>query len=200
VSGYGTGACISVASRSSGPALLTYFLTHLLYLLTYFLGLPLDARPRSDARGARASQVAACAAAPPAAVCGCRREARVHLRAQPVLLDVENHQSSAGMAPSRLHQRRRMPGAAPSSGQPRPVSLVGRAHRSYWACFRHRCIGNHSFGCFVFEGFPHIWIANGCRGVFACHAGSSASPVTQQCGRAGNNNEKLNVCPCEGEV
>ena len=65
---------------------------------------------------------------------------------------------------------------------------------------RSRCIGNHSFGCFVFGGLPHIWIANGCRGIFACHAASSASPVTQQCGRAGNNNEKLNVCPCEGEV
>ena len=63
---------------------------------------------------------------------------------------------------------------------------------------RSRCVGNHSFGCFVFEGFPHIWIANGCRGVFACRA-DGVNPVSQRCGRAGINNEKLNVCACEGE-
>lgn len=81
-----------------------------------------------------------------------------------------------------------------------PAAVCGSVVKQESTFARSRCIGNHSFGCFVFEGFPHIWIANGCRGVFACHAGSSASPVTQQCGRAGNNNEKLNVCPCEGEV
>eukprot|EP00964_Phaeocystis_antarctica_P147389 scaffold113962_cov69-Phaeocystis_antarctica.AAC.1 len=31
------------------------------------------------------------------------------------------------MAPSRLHQRQRMPGAAPRCGQPQPRSLSGRA-------------------------------------------------------------------------
>lgn len=36
------------------------------------------------------------------------------------------HQGSARMAPSMLHQRQRMPGAAPRSVQPRPVSRLGR--------------------------------------------------------------------------
>ena len=58
-----------------------------------------------------------------------------------------------------------------------------------------RCLANYSFGCFLFERTPHIWIANGCRGVFRCGGGSR-----QRCGRAGNNNEKLNVCRCEGDT
>ena len=102
-------------------------------------------------------------------------------------------EARGGASPSPLLPLTQPP---PRASQP----LVGRAGRPGRACSRHRCIGNHSFGCFVFGGLPHIWIANGCRGIFACHAASSASPVTQQCGRAGNNNEKLNVCPCEGEL
>jgi hypothetical protein len=41
-------------------------------------------------------------------------------------------------APSRLHRRQRMPGAAPSSVPPRPLSRLGRPYR---ACFPHhrRC-------------------------------------------------------------
>eukprot|EP00964_Phaeocystis_antarctica_P074714 scaffold46001_cov36-Phaeocystis_antarctica.AAC.2 len=70
----GTGTCISVIPSNT----------------TYLPGLPLDAGPRSDAGGAPASEVAPCAAAPHAAVRGCRREARVHLRAQPVHRYVEN--------------------------------------------------------------------------------------------------------------
>lgn len=34
-----------------------------------------------------------------------------------------------------------MPGAAPRSGQPRPISLWGRACRPYRRCFRHRWSG-----------------------------------------------------------
>ena len=42
---------------------------------------------------------------------------------------VENsaQQGSARVAPSRLHQRQRVPGPAPRCGQPRPISLLGRA-------------------------------------------------------------------------
>ena len=36
------------------------------------------------------------------------------------------HQGSARVAPRRLHQRQRLPGAAPRSVQPRPVSRLGR--------------------------------------------------------------------------
>eukprot|EP00964_Phaeocystis_antarctica_P052832 scaffold30961_cov36-Phaeocystis_antarctica.AAC.1 len=41
--------------------------------------------------------------------------------------------------PSRLHQRQRMPGLAPRCGQPRPISLLGRAGRPDPSCFF--CIG-----------------------------------------------------------
>eukprot|EP00964_Phaeocystis_antarctica_P100098 scaffold65807_cov60-Phaeocystis_antarctica.AAC.1 len=34
------------------------------------------------------------------------------------------------MAPSRLHQHQRMPGAAPRCGQPRPIRLLGRSRRA----------------------------------------------------------------------
>ena len=37
------------------------------------------------------------------------------------------HQGLARMAPSILHQRHKVPGAASRSGQPRPISLLGRA-------------------------------------------------------------------------
>ena len=163
--------------------------------------------------------MAPCAAAPHAAVRGGPRQAGVHLRAQPASTAMSREttgQRSASMASVRpawrragcsLAPREARGGASPSPllplTQPPPRAsqpLVGRAGRPDRACSRHRCIGNHSFGCFVFGGLPHIWIANGCRGIFACHAASSASPVTQQCGREGNNNEKLNVCPCEGEL
>eukprot|EP00964_Phaeocystis_antarctica_P049139 scaffold28462_cov48-Phaeocystis_antarctica.AAC.1 len=43
------------------------------------------------------------------------------------------------MAPSRRHQHQgKCPGAARRCGQPRPLSLLGRAGRSSRACFRHR--------------------------------------------------------------
>eukprot|EP00964_Phaeocystis_antarctica_P145011 scaffold110937_cov36-Phaeocystis_antarctica.AAC.1 len=41
------------------------------------------------------------------------------------------------MAPSRLHQRHRMPGTAPRCDQPRAISLLGRASRPYRPCFPH---------------------------------------------------------------
>ena len=41
------------------------------------------------------------------------------------------HQGSTRTAPSRLHQRQRMPQAAPSFGQPRPIRLLGRTGRPY---------------------------------------------------------------------
>ena len=43
----------------------------------------------------------------------------------------------ARMAPSRLQQRHKVPGAASRSGQPRPISLLGRAGRLYRAWSRH---------------------------------------------------------------
>ena len=44
-------------------------------------------------------------------------------------------------APSRLHQRHRVPGTAPRCGQPRPISLLGRfnAVRPCWPWFSPRC-------------------------------------------------------------
>eukprot|EP00964_Phaeocystis_antarctica_P016950 scaffold9334_cov63-Phaeocystis_antarctica.AAC.2 len=47
------------------------------------------------------------------------------------------HQGLARMAPSILHQRHKVPGAASRSGQPRPISLLGRAGRLYRAWSRH---------------------------------------------------------------
>ena len=67
-------------------------------------------------------------------------------------------------------------------------------HRQESTLRSSRCVGNHSFGCIVFEGSHHMWIAHGCRGVFRC-AGDR-----QRCGRAGLNNERLNICRCEGEA
>ena len=96
-----------------------------------------------------------------------------------------------GEAQQRLQWR-----PAQLRGMPQCAAALVRQESTFK---RSRCVGNHSFGCFLFDGLPHIWIANGCRGVFACHAGG-ASRVTQRCGRAGNNNEKLNVCTCEGEL
>ena len=44
-------------------------------------------------------------------------------------------------APSRLHQRHRVPGTAPRCGKPRPISLLGRfnAVRPCWPWFSPRC-------------------------------------------------------------
>ena len=100
MSGYGTGTCKSVIPISTTYLLyLLTLLTDLLTdLLTYLLGLPLDADPRSDAGGAPASQVASCAAAPHASMRGCRREARVHLCAQPVYRYVEMYRYVAQQA------------------------------------------------------------------------------------------------------
>ena len=40
--------------------------------------------------------------------------------------------------------RQSMPHAAPSFGQPRPISRLGRAGRQHRPCFRHRCCGARS--------------------------------------------------------
>ena len=50
----------------------------------------------------------------------------------------EAHQGLARMAPSRLHQRQRMPGVAPRCGPLRPISLLGRAGQPHRPCVSHR--------------------------------------------------------------
>ena len=71
-----------------------------------------------------------------------RGEELVELRARDLRTYVQNkgHQGSARVAPSRLHQRERTPGTAPSSGQPRPTGpsyTVVRLNRPLGPCFRH---------------------------------------------------------------
>ena len=77
-------------------------------------------------------------------------------------------------------------------------------HHSTWQIISTspRCIANHSFGCFLFEGVPALWIANGCRGVFSCGGGDgpAGGAIRQRCGRAGNNNERVNICLCERDL